>query len=243
VIGVVLAAGAGSRLGELTAALPKTLLPVAGERTILELALANLAAAGITDVAVVVGFAADRVRERVPSLERDCGVRLRLVPNDRAGEWNNCYSLWLARDELSDGALVVNGDTVHPASVEHTVLAARGPGVLLALDDRKPLAEEEMKVELGPSGRAARISKGLDPAAAAGEYIGVSLVEPAAAERLAAALEATWRRDPSRYYEDGYQEFLDRGSAVGVAPIGVVDWVEVDTPADLARAREIACHY
>jgi len=243
VIGVVLAAGAGSRLGDLTAALPKTLLPVAGERTILEFALANLAAAGITDVAVVVGFAADRVRERVPALERDCGVRLRLVPNDRASEWNNCYSLWLARDDLAGGALIVNGDTVHPATVEHTLLAARGPGVLLALDDRKRLAEEEMKVSLGPDGRASRISKELDPDAAAGEYIGLSLVEPGAADALADALESTWRRDPSLYYEDGYQEFIDRGGTVAVAPIGAVDWVEVDNADDLARAQEIACRY
>jgi hypothetical protein len=30
---------------------------------------------------------------------------------------------------------------------------------------------------------------------------------------------------------------------VRVATIGKVDWVEVDNHADLARAREIACHY
>jgi hypothetical protein len=30
---------------------------------------------------------------------------------------------------------------------------------------------------------------------------------------------------------------------VGVAPIGAVSWVEVDNHDDLAKAREIACHY
>jgi choline kinase len=30
---------------------------------------------------------------------------------------------------------------------------------------------------------------------------------------------------------------------VRTAPIGAVDWVEVDDDADLARAREIACRY
>jgi hypothetical protein len=30
---------------------------------------------------------------------------------------------------------------------------------------------------------------------------------------------------------------------VRVAPIGDVDWVEVDDHADLARAREIECRY
>ena len=42
------------------------------------------------------------------------------------------------------GALMVNGDMVHPASVEKTLLAARGTaGVILAIDNVKPLAEEE----------------------------------------------------------------------------------------------------
>jgi hypothetical protein len=67
----------------------------------------------------------------------------------------------------------------------------------------------------------------------------VTLIEPAAAEPLADALEATWRRDPGLYYEDGFQELADRGGHVGAAPIRAVDWVEVDDHADLARARAI----
>lgn len=241
--GVVLAAGPGRRLHPLTEALPKTLLPLTDGRTILDLALANLSAAGLSDVVVVTGFAAARVEERVPELERRYGVALDLVFNDRAEEWNNAYSLWLAREALADGALLVNGDTVHPGSVEETLLHARGPDILLAVDDEKHLGEEEMKVELTDDGTLRRIHKGVDPATADGEYIGVALIEPAAAAALAEALEATWRRDPSLYYEDGFQEFSDRGGEVRVAPIGSVDWVEVDDHEDLARARELECRF
>ncbi|MEA2387162.1 MAG: hypothetical protein QOJ22_1336, partial [Thermoleophilaceae bacterium] len=46
-IGMVLAAGAGRRLQPLTDDLPKTLLPVDGERTILDIALANLKHVGL----------------------------------------------------------------------------------------------------------------------------------------------------------------------------------------------------
>jgi choline kinase len=241
VIGMVLAAGAGRRLAPYTDTLPKTLVPVDGERTILDIALANLKAAGIGDVAVVTGYAAAAVEQRKPALERDHGVTLQLVFNDKAEVWNNAYSLWCARDLLGEGALLINGDTVHPPSVEETLLATRGPDILLALDDVKQLGEEEMKVELDGDGRMTRISKALDPATAQGEYIGLTLIEPAAAAPLADALETTFRRDPQLYYEDGYQEFADRGGRIGVASIGAVDWAEVDDHADLARAREIAC--
>jgi len=243
VIGLVLAAGAGRRLRPDTDQLPKALLPVDGETTILDIALRNLTSVGLAEITVVVGFAAEAVASRQAALERTYGVRLSLVYNDKAEEWNNAYSLWLAREQFAAGALLVNGDTVHPVSVEKTLLAERGPAILLAIDDVKKLADEEMKVVIDAAGQLRRITKLMDPATAHGEYIGATLIEPHGAGALADALEATWRRDPNLYYEDGYQEFADRGGEVRVASIGQVDWVEVDNHADLARAREIACHY
>jgi len=238
VIGMVLAAGAGRRLAPYTETLPKTLVPVDGERTVLDIALANLRAAGLQDVVIVTGYRHDAVEQRVGELEERHDVRLELVFNDKAEEWNNAYSLWVAREHLRDGALLVNGDTVHPPSVEQTLLAARGRAdIVLAVDREKPLGEEEMKIHLDGDGFMDRINKSLDPASAAGEYIGLTLIEAAAAEPLAEALEATWERDPNLYYEDGYQEFVDRGGRIATAPIGAVEWVEVDDHADLQRAR------
>ena len=190
---------------------------------------------------MVTGFAAERVEERAAELERRHGIRLELVYNDRAEEWNNAYSLWLARDAFADGILLVNGDTVHPPQRRGD--PARGTGPRRAARPstrRRTLGEEEMKILAAKDGALQRISKEIDPAGAAGEYIGVALIEPAAAEPLADALEATWRRDPSLYYEDGFQELADRGGDVRVVPIGAVDWVEVDDHGDLARARELA---
>jgi choline kinase len=242
-IGLVLAAGAGRRLRPYTDALPKALVPVDGETTIMDISLRNLAAAGLTDVTVVVGYRADVVEERQADLAQKYGVTLTLVHNDKAEEWNNAYSLWLARDWFAEGALLVNGDTVHPVSVEHTLLAERGPGVLLAIDDVKPLADEEMKAVFDDDGRLTRITKQMEPAEAHGEYIGATLIEPYAGGALADALRTTWERDPDLYYEDGFQQYADRGGDVRGARIGDLPWVEVDNHDDLARARAIACRY
>jgi choline kinase len=238
---MVLAAGAGSRLQPWTDSLPKTLLPVDGDRTILDVALANLERVEIEDVVIVTGYAAERLAERLPELERRHGVRVELVFNPKAEEWNNAYSLWCARDSFAEGVLLVNGDTVHPASVEERLLESRGPELVIAVDQEKPLGQEEMKVHVSEDGLLERINKAIEPSTSHGEYIGLALIEPAASAPLAEALEATWRRDPSLYYEDGFQEFADRGGRVGIAPIGDVEWVEVDDHEDLARAREVAC--
>src|SRR3954463_7254284 len=112
-IGLVLAAGAGRRLRPFTDALPKALVPVDGDTTILDISLRNLAAARLTDVVVVVGYCAwavaaregacaGAVEARQADLERRYGVQLTLVHNDKAEEWNNAYSLWLARDHFAE---------------------------------------------------------------------------------------------------------------------------------------------
>jgi choline kinase len=241
-IGLVLAAGWGSRLAPLTDALPKTLLEVDGDRTILDVALGNLREVGLDRAVVVTGFQHEVLVERHAELQRRHGLEIELLFNPKALEWNNAYSLWCAREHFAEGVLMANGDTVHPASVEQTLLAARGVSdLVIAVDQSQTLGEEEMKVHVSDEGLLERINKGLDPATAQGEYIGVALIEPAAAEPLAEALEATWRRDTTLYYEDGFQELADRGGRVGIAPIGEVEWVEVDDHADLARAREVAC--
>ena len=105
------------------------------------------------------------------------------------------------------------------------------------------LFRSEMKLTVDKQGNLSKITKQMDPKSAYGEYIGLTLVEPDAADELEASLEATWRLNPDLYYEDGYQEYVDRGGTIGLQPIGEVSWVEVDNHDDLAKARLIACHY
>jgi choline kinase len=240
---MVLAAGAGRRLRPYTDTLPKALVPVDDETTILDLTLSNFSKVGLKDVAVIVGYKSKAVEDRKKDLESRHGVNLELIFNDKAEEWNNAYSLWCARDLFSQGFLLANGDTVHPVSVQETLLANKGPDILLAVDTVKKLADEEMKLTVDCAGNLAKITKLMDPESAFGEYIGLTLVEPQAAENLTSALEATWKLNPDLYYEDGYQEYVDRGGVISLQPIGDVSWVEVDNHDDLAKARSIACHY
>jgi choline kinase len=242
-VGLVLAAGAGRRLRPHTDDLPKALVPIGDDLTILDVTLANFAHVGLEQAVIVVGYRRERIIERVAALEESTGLSIEIVENERAEEWNNAYSLWTARSWLEHGALVANGDTLHPACVARQLLAGgSGDAVRLAVDTVKVLGEEEMKVEVDAERSVRRISKHL-PFDSFGEFLGVSFVPHAVAAPVTDALERTWRADPSRYYEDGYQLFADEGGEVRAEPVGDIPWTEVDDLADLAVAQELACRY
>jgi choline kinase len=237
-IGVVLAAGRGSRLDPLTRELPKTLLPIAEGRTILDLILANFSEVGVQQVAIVVGHQSEKLASIRTTMAQRYGLSLELIPNAHI-EWNNAYSLLQAQSLFDDEFILVNGDTLHTPEVEQALLDSDASGsVVVAVDFSQILDVEEMKVVVADT-RVEAISKELHPAASHGEYAGVALFRPAAADQVTSALEETMRMDPNRYYEDALQLAITKGLCVTACDIGRSAWIEVDDHQDLERARTI----
>ncbi len=93
--GVILAAGDGDRLGFLTTTCPKVLLPV-NDKRLINYPIEALAAAGISEIAIVVGYLGDMVRETLGN-GSDFGIRLQYISNfDYLG--GNAISVHKARD-------------------------------------------------------------------------------------------------------------------------------------------------
>src|SRR4029453_2688592 len=97
---VILAAGNGNRMGRLTVDQPKTMLDVDG-RALIDRELDALAACGVFDVTIVVGYQHKRLRDHL-------GSRVRFIENARYKETNSLYSLWLAPEALKGGPVVMN---------------------------------------------------------------------------------------------------------------------------------------
>jgi choline kinase len=239
--GLVLAAGAGRRLRPHTDCLPKTLVTLDDGTTALDRILANFSASGLTRASIVVGYCADAVEARIDDLQSRYKVEVELIVNDHPEDRNNAYSLWCARDALSRGVLMSNGDTLHPPAVQHRLLAEPfSHNICLAIDDVKVLGDEEMKVALGNHGALQHISKSL-PHDSSGEYIGVALIPATAAPLLIDALERTWQQDASQFYEAAFQHLATTGAVIETRSIGTVDWIEIDTLEDLDRANVLLC--
>ncbi|HVF54421.1 MAG TPA: NTP transferase domain-containing protein [Actinomycetota bacterium] len=230
---VVLAAGRGVRMGGET---PKTLLPVGTNDALLHYILTGLAIAGVDDLLVVTGHRHVEIQDYVTANWK--GPEAMYVRNARFASWGNFHSVRVAVDQ-SPGLdlLIVNSDVVVNPKVYRRVADTRGD-LVLAVEKRFTLDNEDMRVRLdGSSVRA--VSKHLKKAFSHGEYTGVSLIRPrAAALYLELSTDAEWQGDTTIYYEDIYDRMLGRCDA-RAALIETGEYAEIDEPEDVFAASNV----
>lgn len=232
---IVLAASRGD-LGSLSADQPKCLVDVRG-RSVLRRLLDGFAASGVRHNVIVRGFAKDKVQ--APGAE--------LVDNDRFAETGEAYSLGCAERWIDGDLLVSYGDILFRDFILRGLLAAEGD-IVLAVDiaDRTPgdrprdLIEADQPlcdlVDDEPS-QLVRMAADLDPAKAGGEWIGLA--------RFSAKGAAWLREEIDLLRGEGLLETADlpllltRLAARHPVRLHAVSgsWMDVDTLADLADAR------
>jgi len=231
---VILAAGRGRRLKHETERLPKALVDICGH-PLMELIFKNLASFTRTrSVIVATGHMADMVEERIG---KEChGIRIEYVINVEYDSTNNAYTLWLLREHLSNGFLLINTDVLFDGRLLGRVELSSVRNFLV-VDGTHPLDEEDMKVEL-LDGRIVDISKGLDPAGSHGEYIGIAGFGAEGAAELVKELDETavGKKKTDIYYEDVIQRILERCTIRALDSAPYV-WTEIDTLEDLKVAR------
>jgi choline kinase len=229
VIGVVLAAGRGSRLHPDVDG-PKCLAPVGGEPLVAR-QIRLLRQAGVDDIAVVVGCDAARVA-------RACGRGVRFVENARFAQTNSLYSLWLARPLLRDGFLVLNCDVLFHPRLLDDLLETPWPNALLVAP-REPLGPpygtEEMKVRLRGA-CVVDIAKSIPSEDADGENVGIARFDAPDALRLVAVMDRLVAAGHATDWAPrAFREFAAERPLYAVGTRGL-PWIEIDFPDDYRSA-------
>ena len=229
---IILAAGKGTRLNGVDLK-PKCLFEVGG-RTLLDRQLSALAEAGIQDVALVLGFEAERIRKHCPS-------HVSFVVNSRFEETSSLYSLWLAKEHLVNGFVVLNCDVLfHPELLTRLLSASFEDALLIDLVDKQnnQLGDEEMKVKLS-EGRVVDIRKDLNPAESDGENVGIVKFSAPGANRLVDMMDSLIMRGGGErdWAPRAFREYALRYPLHAIST-DEYPWIEIDFPADYERAQE-----
>lgn len=107
---VILAAGRGSRMGELTETAPKPMLTVAG-KTLIEHKLEALPEE-VQEVILVVGYMGGVIQQYFGGFYKDKKIFYVEQENPAGG---TAEAVWLCRELLHDRFLVMNGDNIYAA--------------------------------------------------------------------------------------------------------------------------------
>lgn len=231
---IILSAGQGRRLLPLTAGTPKCCLRIEG-RTLLEWQLDALAAAGIDEVVVVTGFG-HRVVEAVTDKIQNIGVRTLYNPFYALSD--NLGTCWVARDEMRQAFVLLNGDTLFEPAVLARLLAHPGvAAITLASDCKTRYDEDDMKI-IAADARLQRVGKQLDSRQVNGESIGMLLFSSAGARLFVKKIEQLMSGPEglARWYLSAIDELACLGQ-VGICSIHGLGWCEVDDLQDLADAE------
>jgi 2,3-bisphosphoglycerate-independent phosphoglycerate mutase len=117
---VVLAAGLGSRLKPLTDEMPKCLTEINGQPMLIQ-TLKAFEQNGIRKATIVVGYFGQTIKETIG--EKIGNMSVEYIDNDIFDETNSSYSAWLASKELSNGAFLVEGDTIYDEKIIEDITA------------------------------------------------------------------------------------------------------------------------
>ncbi len=224
---VILAAGRGTRMEELTTAVPKPMLLVDG-KTLLEHKLDALPD-DIQEVVLIVGHLSDVIKSHYKGTYRG-----RTFIHVEQTELNGTAgALWAAKDVLKDRFLVLNGDDIF--TTEDLTRCAEESGSWKLLVQQMPEMHRAGSVELDENANIVGIIEG------------DSGTGPGLASTNMFALDTRLFSQPLIPKQEGSLEYglpqtvIVAAKTLGIKlePIFTSDWIQINAPADLTRATEI----
>jgi choline kinase len=226
---IIMAAGKGSRLGNLTENKPKSFMEIKGIKMI-EYNISMLHAFGIRDIIIVTGYQSNKFEELVEKID---GVQC--VFNPFYEMVNVLGSFFMARDFLHDDFVYLHADTLCAPEIFKAMLHEEGDIILPV--DYSPCDEEAMKVKV-IDGKVVEINKTMECETSEGEFIGIARISKSVIDALnKATVELMKEKAFTSYFEGAVQRVIDKKNfLVKSIPTKEYFWSEVDFEEDYQKA-------
>lgn len=239
-----LIAGRGRRLRPYTDTQPKCMVPLHGE-PLLSTALHMVARVGIDRAVLVVGHMEDVIRAHYG--ERFAGVELTYVSNPDYATTNNLYTMWLAREQLDEDLILLEGDLRYDVEILQRLVDHPAENVAVVDGFRPPMNGTVILPSPTREGWAQRMVLGKDqgegfPHAKSLKTVnlyklGADLLKRAFVPALDAAVRGERTGD---YYEAVLAQLVDEGATeLAFSHVDAYRWAEVDDEQDLRFALEL----
>jgi len=227
---IILAAGVGSRLGDLTFDRPKAMVRVAGRELILRVK-DFLDHPAIGEKIVVTGYKSDFLSDFLKKNWPE--AKTIFNPHYKEG---SIRSIETALPLIKGDFLVMNADHIYPRRMLQHIIG-RGQGLSAVCDFDRTLGPDDMKVRLCESGKLKFIRKTLDEFDCG--YIGMTYCASNELPTYKNCVSQTRKAEGDKAAVEfalGYLATKDH--KINICDTSGIGWLEVDTQEDLAKAEE-----
>ncbi|MFB2761450.1 NTP transferase domain-containing protein [Shewanella xiamenensis] len=236
-IGVILAAGVGSRLRPMTNDKPKCLVTTAG-KTILQYQLDTYKEAGIKDLVIVVGYEGNKIKDYCKHIK---DFNITIIENDIYEDTNNMYSFYLVKDQVKGKPFILNNAdlSVDPSLVSKMLNDSRDNLVAV---DKGLYNEESMKVTVNSLGNIVDISKKISEKDSYGCSIDFYKFSDTSSQIFFNELERIIEIDKNlKDWTEVAMQRLFKSQLLEFEPFDIqgLSWVEIDNYDDLALSDQI----
>lgn len=232
---IVLAAGTGSRLGELTKTRTKALVPVSG-KPLIDYLLEFFDLSFFNEIIIVGGFHYEDIKTHV---DKKNIPHIRVIENKEYLK-GNIYTLITALRTFSDDSfLVTNADHIYPPLM-FDKMKPQFKAITAMCDFDRKLAEDDMKVKLYPDTKKIEsISKQLESFDCG--YIGMTYVDMSIDNVYRNAIQETLLRFGEKAVVENILQVLaeNEKTAPVIMDLSGIGWYEVDTIEDLMKAENL----
>jgi len=232
-IAVILAAGRGTRLSQITKDIPKCLVNI-GNKTLIERQIEILLQNSIKHIYVVVGYKADKVIRKVSKYSD----LITYVMNNEYATTENIYSLYLTRNFVAGKEFILlNGDTVFEECIIEEL--AKKVGINVAPIDTNYYDLEELKIRKEGKFVAEILPKDAPREISDGSTIGIFKFSSEGSKIFFKEIEKCIEEgNRKQWFEFALNRILPR-LKMEILDIHGFRWIEIDTMEDLERARRI----
>lgn len=230
-IGILLAAGMGLRLKDLTGSKPKALIKIDG-RPLIYYAISFLKKIGIKKIIVIGGFKFNNLKREVAKIDSNIAI----VENRQYAK-GNLYSLVRALPFIKKSFILMNNDHIYRKSIASCVKNQLKEGIIAFTDNDRQLGDDDMKVLTDRRGNIKKISKKLQKYDRG--YVGMTFCHKKMLAHYKKGIEKTKTvYGKNAVVEDVLQVLAQNRVPVTVGDISGYGWYEIDYPHELAAAKK-----
>lgn len=237
-IGLILAAGLGSRLLPLTESIPKPLLTLPDHTTMLDYQFSMLKKVGITRIVVVTGYLGQNISEHLKENYKDSQMQWEVINNPEY-HLGSLQSLAVGLKSIDQSVLILNADHIFHTSIKNHLEQMLHYRHSSCMCDTSRKLNSKDAIVTEKNGLMMEISK-KEPDSHIG-YTGVLAIKNEDLGHFKESVLLAGRNDriENKYYELAMNDFVSRGNKLQIHDIGNTKWVNVNTTHDLSLAHEL----